>query len=271
VKILISLVILLLLISCAPQEQDVLIRVDGSTFTKAEFEKYVPELEYKQLPEERLREFFDNWVEQEILYLEAKKRGIDQEDSIQLVLDQYRKNLLAMELVRREFGGTQVTEPEIREYFDKHKNEFLYAVKLGQIVLPNYETALMTLEEIKAGADFYKLAKERSLTRFENPENPRVVTEYLPRGTIADFATEEIIYKMKAGEISEVIPYLQGTFLIVKMIDKKKVKAKADYSEYRDLIYNYLLSKKYQDFLASYVGDLKNQYKITIDLSPLRE
>jgi hypothetical protein len=55
------------------------------------------------------------------------------------------------------------------------------------------------------------------------------------------------------------------------MIDKKKVKAKADYSEYQDLIYNYLLSRKYQNFLASYVADLRNQYKITIDLSPLKE
>lgn len=268
---LIYFIILVLLASCTKKEQDVIIRVDGSTFTKVQLEKYIPQSEYMKLTDAQLKEFFDNWVDQEVLYLEAKKRGFEQEDSIRLLLDQYTKNILAMELVRREFSGTVVIESEIRDYFDKHKDEFLYAVKLGQIVLPSYDVAVLTLEEIKAGADFFKIAKERSLTRFEDPDNPKVVTDYLMRGTIADFATEEIIFNMKPGDVSEIIPYLQGTYLIVKMINKKKVKAKVDYNEYRDAIYNYLLSKKYQEFLVQYVDNLKTQFKITIDLSPLKK
>jgi peptidyl-prolyl cis-trans isomerase C len=264
------LIIGILLISCTQQEKDVLVRIDGSTLTKAKFEKYIPESEYKKLPDEKITEFCDNWVEQEILYLEAKKQGIDKEDSIVTVLEEYKKNLLAMNLVRREFSESSVTETEIREYFNKHKDEFLYAVKLGQIVLPSYDVAKMTLEEIKAGANFLKLARERSLTKYENPDDPKVVTDYLYRGTIADFAIEEIIFTMKPGEISDIIPYIQGTYLLVKLIDKRKVYAKADYDKYSSAIYNYLLSKKYQDFLTQYIDSLKTQYKITIDLSSLK-
>lgn len=264
------LIILLLIISCAEKEQDVIVRIDGSKFTKSELEKYVPQSEYKKLTDENLKELLDNWVEQEILYLEAKKRGLEREDSIKFVLDQYKKNLLVMELARREFSGT-VGESEIREYFEEHKDEFLYAVKLGQIVLPNYDIAVRTLEEIKAGADFFKLARERSLTRFGSPEEATIVTDYLQRGGVADFSTEEIIFNMKPGDLSEVIPFLQGTYLIIKMVDKKKVKSTADYNKHRDAIYNYLITKKYQDFLAEYVDSLKPQYKITIDLSPLKK
>ncbi len=270
-KRLLFFLIPLMIMSCAQQEENVLVRVNGSALTKAEFEQYIPRAEYQKLSNERIKEFCENWVEQEILYLEAKKQGIDEEDSIRLVLEEYKKNLLAMDLVRREFGGTAVSETEVREYFDRHKDEFLYAAKLGQIVLPSYEIGLRTLEEIKAGADFYKLARERSLTRFEDSDDPKVVTDYLPRGTIADFAIEEIIFAMKPGEISDVIPYIQGTHLIVKMIDKKKIKATADYDKHRAAIHNYLLSKKYQDFLTQYVDSLKAQYKITIDLSALRQ
>ncbi len=267
---LIYLIVPLIIISCAEKKEDVLVKVDGSTLTKTEFEKYIPPSEYKRLSEARLEEFFDTWAEQEILYLEAKKQNIDKEDSVRLVLDQYKKNLLATELVRREFEGTSVAETEIIDYFDKHKDEFLYAVKLGQIVFSNFDRAMRTLEEIKAGADFFKLARDRSLTRFENPENPRVMTDYLQRGTFADFATEEIIFNMKPGEVSNVIPYVQNTWLIVKMVDKKKIKAKAEYDEYRDAIYNHLLSKKYQDFLVQYVDSLKTHYAITVDLAPLK-
>lgn len=261
--------VVLLFLSCVGKEADVLVRVDGSTLTKTEFEKYIPEAEYQRLSVEQIREFCQNWAEQEIVYLEAKKQGIDKEDSIRTVLEDYEKQLLTMDLVHREFGGTSVTETEVREYFEKHKDEFLYAVRLGQIVLPSYEAAKTTLEEIKAGADFVKLAKERSLTRYEDPDDPRVITDYLPRGMIADFAIEETIYAMERGDISDVIPYLQGTFLIVKLIDKKKMKATADFEQHKTGIHNYLLSKKYQDFLEVYVDSLKNEYEIKIDLAPL--
>lgn len=270
-KIIIS--ILIFTIMCGTKkETDVLIRVNGSKLTLEEFKKYIPEEEYKNLSDEAIKGIFDNWINQEVLYLEAKKKGIDKEDSVVLLLEQYKKNLLAMALVRREFGQGTVDETQILQYFNAHKDEFLYAVKLAQIVLPSYESANLTLAEINAGADFFKLAKERSLIRMENPENPRVITEYLPRGKIGDFAIEEEIFKLKINEISNPIPYVQGTYLIVKMLDKKKILSKAELtSELRTQIYNYLLSKNYQDFVNHLIDSLKANYKITTDLTPLRK
>lgn len=267
-KKIILLAIPILILSCK-EPQDIIVKVDGSTLTKSQFEKYIPETEYAKIPEERLKEFCENWADQEILYLEAKKQSIDQEDSISLVITEYKKNLLAMELIRREFGSGTLGEVEVREYFDEHKSEFLHAVKLAQIVLRDYETAQQTLEEIKAGANFLKLARERSLTRMENPDDPKVITDFLYRGTISDYGTEEIIFNLKVGAVSEIIPYIQGTYLIVKLVDKRKVYAKADYDKYSSAIYNYLLQKQYQDFLALYIDSLKTQYKIEIDISPL--
>ncbi|UCD19496.1 MAG: peptidyl-prolyl cis-trans isomerase [candidate division WOR-3 bacterium] len=271
-RIIASLFIVMLLLNCAAQEKDVIVTVNGSTLTKKEFEQYVPDADYEQIGEDRINAFLEDWIQQEILYLQAKKTGVDKEDSVRFVLDQYAKNFLAMELVRREFGTTTVTEKEIREYFDQHKDEFLYAVKLGQIVLPTRELAMRTSEEIKAGADFFKLARERSLTRYQDPENPRIITEYLPRGVIADFAIEELIFSMAPGEVSEAIPYVQGTFLIVKMVDKRKIKAQVELTdEIKGQIYNYLLASKYQTFLEGYVDSLKATYKITSDLSALKK
>ncbi len=264
----ILLILPLLILSCK-EPQDVIVKVDGSTLTKEQFEKYIPATEYKKLTAGKLEEFCQNWADQEVLYLEAKKQGIDQEDSIKLVLDEYKKNLLAMDLVRREFGATTVSELEVRDYFDKHATEFLYAVKLAQIVLPNRESAQQTLDEIKAGANFLKLARERSLTRMENPDDPKVITDFLYRGTVSDYGTEEIIFNLKVGEVSEVIPYIQGTYLIVKLVDKRKVYAKADYDKYSSSIFNYLMQKKYQDFLGSYIDSLQSQYNIEIDVTPL--
>jgi len=272
VKYCIILIGIIALLSCTQAPKDVIVKVDGSSLTKTELQMYVTEENYKQLPEERIQEFCETWADQEVLYLEAKKQELHKEDSIRMVLEEYEKNLLAMELVRREFGEANVSEEAIRQYFETHKEEFLYAVKVAQIVLPSMESAQMTLDEIKAGADFYRLAKERSLTRLENPENPMVVTELLQRGMIGDFAIEEKVFSMDQGELSEVIPYVQGTFLIVKIVEKRKIKAKAELTrELRGQIYNHLITKRYQDFLSQYVDSLKAQYTITIDLAPLKD
>jgi peptidyl-prolyl cis-trans isomerase C len=257
--------------ACTKKSTDALVRINGSILTLDEFKKYVPESELSKLSDDNIKAFLDNWTEQEILYLEAMKKGIDKEDSVRLVITQYRKNLLAMEVVRREFGGSAVSELDVRNYFDQHNDEFLYAVKLGQIVLQNYELAARTLAEIKSGADFFKIAKERSLTRLENPSDPKVVTDYIPRGSLGDFAIEEQIFRMQPGELSGIIPYVQGTFLIVKMVDKKKMFSKVDINTYSSQIYNYLMSQKYQEFLRSYVDSLRTKYKITVDLAPLKK
>ncbi|MEO0107137.1 MAG: peptidyl-prolyl cis-trans isomerase, partial [candidate division WOR-3 bacterium] len=258
--------------NCAKKEKNVLVRVNGSMLTLEEFQKYIPESEYKNLPEETITEILNNWANQEILYLEAKKKGIDKEDSVRLLIEQYTKNLMAMALIRRSFGSTTVSEIEILNYFNAHQEEFMYAVKLAQIVLPSYESALLAYNEIKAGADFMKLAKERSLTRMENPENPRIVTEYIPRGKIGDFSVEEIIFSLKLNEVSEPISYVQGTYLIVKLLDKKKILAKIELNDdLRGQIYNYLISKKYQEFFQKFLDSLKTVYKVTTDLEPIKK
>lgn len=271
------LVVVILIAACTKvgtaKDKDVVVRVGKSTLTLEEFKKYVPETEYKKLTDDNLKTFLNNWADQEILYLEATKQKIDREDSVTMVLEQYKKNLLAMELVRRAFGSTTVSETEIAEYFSKHADEYLYTVKLGQIVLSSADAAYATLAEIKSGADFFKLAKERSLARMENPDNPNILTDYMPRGRLGDYAVEEVIFAMNPGDVSDVIPYLQGTFLIVKMVDKRRFLAKAELNdEIRSQIYNYLMAKKYRDFLTQYVDSLKTSaYKITIDLAPLKK
>jgi len=258
--------------ACAKKEKNVLVRVDGSSLTLEEFQKYIPESEYKNLPEQTIIEILNNWANQEILYLEAKKKGIDKEDSVRLLIEQYTKNLMAMALIRRSFGSTTVSDVEITNYYTTHQEEFMYAVKLAQIVLPSYEAAMVVYNEIQAGADFMKLAQERSLTRIENPENPRIITEYLPRGKIGDFATEEIIFNLRMNEVSEPIPYIQGTYLIVKLIDKKKIISKIDLTdELKGQIYNYLISKKYQEFFQKFLDSLKTTYRVTTDLELLKK
>ena len=175
------LFVLLLLFNCAEQEKDVIATVNGSNLTKQEFEQYVPDVDYQQIGEDRIQSFLDDWVQQEILYLQAKKLGMHQEDSVKFVLEQYTKNFLAMELVRRAFGPTTVTEQEIRDALRGVANP------PGETINPGVDGWAAALDALAAGGD----------TNYEGAASPVDLDE---NGDVLKGAIE--VWQVVDGEIT---------------------------------------------------------------------
>ncbi len=251
----------LLLCFCARKDDKVVARVDGSTLTAREIDLQIPPEYRRMMTANDIDNFINSWAENEMFYLEAKKQGIDKEDSVQLLIKIYTKRILAEALKMREFSKITITEDEVRKYFDQHKDEFLYAIKVSQIILPTIHEAQTTLEEIKAGADFMKLARAKSLVRERNPNG---VTDYFTRGDyIPDI--EEKVFALKVGEVSDVIPTPEGVFIIVKVLDRKKIRENINYYDVKDYIQNRVLEiTRKREVLNALSKQLKTVYKLEI-------
>ncbi len=259
-KYIINLTVLALLFSsCPKKDEKIVVKVNGSKLTSEEINLQIPPEYRKMVTPADIDAFLNGWVENEILYLEAKRRGVDKEDSVELYIKTWTKRILVEALKLREFNKITITEDDIRRYFDEHKNEFLYALKVSQIILQSFAEAQKTLEEIKAGANFIKLARERSLGRDVNPTG---VTDYFTRGNYHP-DVEEKVFRMKVGEVSDVIPTPNGVFLIVKVLDRKKMKETVNYSEIRDYIQKSVIEPNRRlEALNELVSQLKANYKI---------
>jgi len=258
-KLLIVSMVSLALVGCPKKQGKPLAQVDGSTLTADEVTLQIPAEYRKMMTSNDIENFLRSWAENEMLFLEAKRLGIDKEDSVQLLIDVYTKRILAEALKLREFGKITVTEDETRKYFDEHKEEFLYAVKMSQIVLTERADADKTLEEIKAGADFVKLAREKSILRDRNPSG---ITDYFTRGNFFG-DIEEIVFRMKVGGVSPVIAAPDGSFLIVKMLDRKKIKDNIDFYEVRDYIRDRVIGDpRRREVLNVLMTRLKTSYKV---------
>ena len=122
------------------------------------------------------KRILDNLVEQELLYQEAVKEGINRDPKVKEKVDLYRRVIIAQSLIDAE------TDKAAKKYYDEHQDEFKQ-LKLSHIMvrfatpeeikkekkgenLLSEDAALKKAEELKAriekGEDFATVASEAS-------------------------------------------------------------------------------------------------------------
>jgi parvulin-like peptidyl-prolyl isomerase len=246
------------LAACKKGKADKVVAEVGKTrLTTTEFNAQIPK-EYSLSPEQRV-DFLNKWVNSELLYQEAHRLGLEKNDTVKTRIRQLTKEYLVNEFIQREAQKVSVSKQEMFDYFNKYKNDFLYQVKIIQILLPDQLTAQRTLDEIKAGADFKKIAAERSLDRTTAQGQE---SNYFGRGT-GDPALEENIFSLKPGELSGVIPAPDG-FHLVKLIDKKQVKKDVAFEEETEYIYTVLYYQKSRRTVESLLAEAKKKQKVEL-------
>lgn len=253
--ILIALGIYAFVISKKETKGKIIARVGNSVLTDEELRRIIPPSLVQSVNPQMIVEL---WVRRELMYQEAKKRNLDKKDYIKQRLEELKKDLIAQALADEEASKVFVTNDEVRDYFSKHKDEFLYEIKISQIVLGNEIAANEVYEKLKKGADFKSLAKERSIDPMKGEES-----KYLPRGTI-DPGLEEIIFNLSTGEFTKPIQTPDGAWRIIKVVDKKKVKEEAKLEDWEKYIRELLEIRKKQERIARFVDSLRTVYRVEI-------
>jgi parvulin-like peptidyl-prolyl isomerase len=99
-----------------------------------------------QSPDRRKR-LLDEMVEVELLAQEAKRRGLDKSEETQERVRQILKDQLLDDLKKGAPAANDIPEPELRAYYDSHKDEFTDPERrrVSGIVLENAATAKQVL------------------------------------------------------------------------------------------------------------------------------
>ena len=82
-----------------------------------------------------------------------------------LIIELPPGDYLSMYIIRLEQSGTRVSEEEARAYYESHPEEFTRQqdeMRASQILVPTLEEANSLRRQIEEGADFSRLARERS-------------------------------------------------------------------------------------------------------------
>lgn len=197
----------------------ILAKVGNWSISLAEFqeqEKSAQELAKQNnlqydLPSERLLGMI---VEQQLLFQEAQRQGMEKDEKISKQIDEARKLILSQNLQTKLVEGVSVSDEEIKEFYEQNK-QFYYEpaeYKLSQIVVATEEQANAVLSQLAQGANFAEVVKNQSKVQADD----KFVTEdQLPFQKMKD-----VVNTLDIGKFSAVFSGPEG-FYIVKIDEKK--------------------------------------------------
>ncbi|MBN2464606.1 peptidyl-prolyl cis-trans isomerase [candidate division WOR-3 bacterium] len=241
----------------------VLANVDGDKLTVPELDSLSPE--GFEISHQNLPQILDKWVSNTLMYQEALRRGIEKEPQVQAHLKRLERDYLVNELLDRLTTNVKIGQDAPMQYFRQHKDEFGYEVKIARIVMTDSVMAAQTLNELKAGADFTEMAKERSQDMALEPgQESRYFARNIGDPRMGgDPAIAEAIFALAPGQLSDVVPSQEG-YQIIKLADKKKVKADVSFAEVRDEIEAILSYRRSQAVVDSVLTALRDKAKIEL-------
>ncbi|MCK5407711.1 MAG: peptidylprolyl isomerase [Candidatus Krumholzibacteria bacterium] len=179
----------------------VLVKVNQETLTEREFRYFLPEDYRSLLTSEEFQEYLDRWITTQLLYDAGMKSGLVVVSDIEARLEQYRKDLVADQLVQQVIHDrAMVSDKEIRAYYEAHEREYVTDVRVSHILVNTLEEAEKVQSQI-GKRSFTYLARKYSIDKHSGSGGD---LGYLSKGSmIPEF--ESVVFGLKLGEVSEVV------------------------------------------------------------------
>jgi peptidyl-prolyl cis-trans isomerase C len=250
----------LLLTSCKPPpEEGVLAFVNGRQITQTEFDARWGELaeatKARYLKEGGKRLFLDELITRELLMQEARKLGLDQNDTIRDRAQRYREQLILDELLKdRIKAKVELTKEELDAFYEQHAHELLTPLKVNVslMLLPNISAAKDLEKQVNQGGDFAKFAQRYSVD-FKTKAKGGDLGPYRKGLVIPEVDT--VIHTLKPGMISAPIKTDAGYYLVkISALDKEIIQADV---AVRERLRQDLLNEKRRKRFDGVIADIR--------------
>jgi foldase protein PrsA len=252
--------------------------MDGVTFTKADlYDEMV-----RNIGQDQAASMLDSLMTLKLVELEAGKSGDITDADIQKELDKTKKQFASEEAfnqalaqsgmsleslkeqIKTQLELRKIFEPQIapkeadlQKYYNDNKESFgtPEQIKASHIVLGTKEDAQAVLKQLKDGADFAMLARQKSEDASTKDNGGDM--GYVSRGML-DPQLEEAAFKLDKNEFSDVVQTSSG-YEIVKVTDKKPAQI-PPYDEVKEDVKNRYIDEQMQSKIPAWLEQAKKDY-----------
>jgi parvulin-like peptidyl-prolyl isomerase len=295
-----SMVIFLFSVSAyAADAGNVVAKVNGTSLTQKdldrELDRLIPRITFhRSVPEEKRKMYYDKALEelinQELEYQDAVSKGmkIDKEkvdaemekiknrfksqEDFKTALErsgiteenlrkQVEKSLLIQAVYKKTvIDPSQVSEKELKEYYDKNKTKFKQpeSVKLSLISAKEEKKAKDILAKIKAGGDFGDLAYKMSEDDYRVKSGD---IGYVHKGRMLP-ELEDVAFKLKVGQVSDLIK--AGDYWYIIRVEDKKPEHQMSFDESKDKLKKDLEADRLRENKDKWITELRAKAKIEV-------
>jgi len=257
------LALLLICTGCGPQDENPTVaEVGDRTITVQDVRDFLAKLpedaKGEEAGKEPLRYHLQTIIDMELLLMEARNQGLERSSPYLTSLIRIRKAKLVREYQRRTINTT-LEDGEVEEYIDREG--LARAVRLGDILVADLETAEKTAREIEKGASFADVARQRSMneaTAAQGGDTGRFTTRYEVIPGLA-----EKLFGLAVGSVSDPIR-IGDRYAVFKILDETTAQFNP---RQRRKIAEDLKRKKHEIAKAELVTELRDKYR----LEPVRD
>ncbi len=249
----------------AQDDDPVVATVDGAEIrrSRALEEKARMPAQMQQAPDDLILPMLVSLViDTKLLAAEAKQQNLQEDDDIRAQLARVEEILLAQVLLNQAIEG-RITDEALEKRYEAFVEETADAdeIRARHILLENEEAAKAVIAELKNGADFAELAKQKSIGPSAQKGGD---LGYFGRGSMVA-AFEEAVAGLEIGAVTEEPVQTQFGWHVIKVEDRRKTEAPP-----LEEVADQLRSELVREARAAYIEDLRSKADIEtfIDMTP---
>lgn len=250
--------------SCSKEngKKDFIARVNESYLTREEFASLVDTTNLN--PEQKDR-IIKDWVHNEILFQQAEKDGITDEDEFKKIISNSKKQLAASILLENYTLDQELNsdDEELFEYYNKNKSYFVCDAKtflINRVYFTDEEKAIQ-FRNSAINAEWENVV--RAFTE-DSSINKSYFLTLINENSIYPNQLSKIINDLYPQEISIVITEKPGYYSIVQLLKKISKGSILPFELIKNDVKKRFLAEKKNQIIRDYLKELYSQNEIEI-------
>ncbi len=198
-----------------------------------------------------------NVLAQTLTELEALNRHYERREPLKSLWEFYKRQMLVREFERQViWPRVKVTDEEVREYYEKHKKDYLRPAKVVIAVIRSQDEKLMreVYRRLRSGEDFFEVAKAVHFHGV-HPERYRV-DQLKPE-------MKEVLASLEPGEVSGLFKI--GNFYVLVKLIERIAPSPHPFEMVKESIREMLKRQKFEKLRREYVERLKARSRIQVN------
>ena len=265
--------------------QKTLAKVGDRVITLGEFEATLERMDpferMRYQSQDRRKRLLDEMIEVELLSQEAKRRGLDKAPETQERLRQILRDQMLEDLRKSAPAPNDVTEPELKAYYEAHRDEFAEPERrrVAGIVLESQSLAKPVLAQAKSATpqQWGELVEKRSTQRGVRamPTAPTELAGDLgivgppghARGAnprVPEPVRDAVFKVAKVGETYPEIVAADGKFYVIRLVSTTPARERK-YEDSERAIRTAVVQSKIREKEKALEEELKKKFPVTID------